>query len=73
MPSKISKVHGIELVNVIHLSRRGSPCVVEVDGALNEQCMIMGLEGSDDALVYRLNMCYEVWCKIHNTDGLKPI
>jgi hypothetical protein len=40
---------------------------------LNEFCMIMGLEASDNALVHRLDMSCEIWFKIYNTDVLKAI
>jgi hypothetical protein len=72
MSSKISKPHGLKLVDIVNF-RRGDSSIIVVNCPLNVLCTVIGLEASDDALVHRLDMGCEIWFKIHDADILKTI
>jgi hypothetical protein len=60
------------LIDVVDVGR-GYTLIVAIDSSLDESGTVMSFEASDYALVVRLNMCGEVWLKIHNSNVLKVI
>ena len=71
-PSKVCKLHCLQLVYLIDLCRDYA-FIIAIDGSLNEPCVVVGFEAVNYALIFGLYVCGEIWLKVFNSDVLKVI